>query len=1151
MATPARLLFAVALLPLANCSVNLTVGDDVAISCADDGKCPAGYTCRDSVNRCVPTSATGDGPALVGTAAFDKTVIKEGDTLTVVFALDRQAVQPQVSFAGASTRFTMTLVEARPDNSFTFSYTATGAEPETRDIDVTLAAVDLSGNVSTVGLGKIGFDFTAPSTADFDFARPKPAFKHDDTVSVTGSTEGDTQLVSARLLDGSNLLLTLSQVSITNGSFGRQNITGAIDLTSLTLNDGDSLQVQLDLVDAVGNAATVSTGLLVLDFTPPSAPSIVIAGGVSDTTVTKVSVAIDASGGATQVYLDGDILETSNSFQFVDVTLPGALQVQLTSGSGLRTVQARFRDAAGNESTTAQDTINLAIDNVGPTVISFVRNSAATTNDPTVHFTLTADDNQGVVAYTVLTTSAQPNASSIVTPFPTAQPSLDSTFALGADGGYTLYAWVKDGSDLISATSGSFAVTLDRVVPTVTAFTVSATVVKTGSVGVTMSGSDNVGLAAQCVTESSTPPAASDPCFAATVTTVTLSNDGSHSLYPWVRDLAGNVSAVAGALQRTVFRDTQAPAITAFTLGVSSPSTSLTIPLTLNASDPVPSSGALSFSLKESATPPSSCNLSSPPTSYTAGVAGNHTIYPWACDPAGNISVATTPQTICVDLTPATVTLFQAGQTSVPAGSSISGFVLHASDDCGVVRYYISASSTTPSAAAFTQVYSAAYNTGTQLPDTVTTASSDLGPKLIYVWLLDAAGRIGTPATVSVNVAGAEQRVHSADATRDRSAPAVAMTPSSTSFLVWQDCPHTTGPDCDIIGRFYGSDGAAAGAPFTVNTTTAGDQTTPDVASCKTSGDYVVVWASGSAIKARFFTSSGTAYGTEISVGSITPPPTAPTPRVGFGRPLVTGAGAHPADAVVTWQDGTSIVAARPASDGTLIGSATFVVNGSVTDGASPVVAATSSGQFMIAYVDGSDIALQPYSAAGALGTAITANTVGHFGTDVMRSTPAISMFVDGSAVVAWAESQSTPAPSNDIMFSRIASDGTLAVAQSSAASGATGLGVTVPPLSSPAVMADASTDGFFLAWQYYDDGNSGDNSSAGVLSGVYHSDNTTNGGTFQINDTATGEQTGPRVASNGGAAWYVWTSTQSGVDEVWAKRAIFDLCAGSGSCSH
>jgi hypothetical protein len=182
-----------------------------------------------------------------------------------------------------------------------------------------------------------------------------------------------------------------------------------------------------------------------------------------------------------------------------------------------------------------------------------------------------------------------------------------------------------------------FSRTYDNTAPTVATFTVTT---PSNSLNIPIpafTASDNVGVTGYLITTSATPPSAGDSGWAGTApTTYTVASAGSHTLYPWAKDAAGNVSAAFGS-PRAVVVDTTKPTVATFS--VTTPSNSLNIPITaFTASDNV---GVTGYLITTSATPPAAGDsgwAGTAPTTYTVASAGSHILYPWAKDTAGNVS---------------------------------------------------------------------------------------------------------------------------------------------------------------------------------------------------------------------------------------------------------------------------------------------------------------------------------------------------------------------------------------------------------------------------------------------------------------------------------------------------------------------------------
>lgn len=162
----------------------------------------------------------------------------------------------------------------------------------------------------------------------------------------------------------------------------------------------------------------------------------------------------------------------------------------------------------------------------------------------------------GVSGYMITTNNTRPAPSD-----PGWTATAPASYTVAAAGTYTLYPWVKDAGGNVSAPYGApVSVVVDMTAPTVASFTVNA---QTNSRNIPIGGitGTDVGtnVAAYLVTSTSTQPAAGAAGWSGTVpATFPVAADGSYTLYPWVKDAAGNVSAVSG-LTRTVQVDTVGP----------------------------------------------------------------------------------------------------------------------------------------------------------------------------------------------------------------------------------------------------------------------------------------------------------------------------------------------------------------------------------------------------------------------------------------------------------------------------------------------------------------------------------------------------------------------------------------------------------------
>ncbi len=93
---------------------------------------------------------------------------------------------------------------------------------------------------------------------------------------------------------------------------------------------------------------------------------------------------------------------------------------------------------------------------------------------------------------------------------------------------------------------GAFEGAVDLTAPTVDSFTLPASATSLTISPIVLGASDNNSpVTGYLITESDTPPSASDPNWtASSPTSYTVTGSGSYTLYPWAKDAAGNVSAL-------------------------------------------------------------------------------------------------------------------------------------------------------------------------------------------------------------------------------------------------------------------------------------------------------------------------------------------------------------------------------------------------------------------------------------------------------------------------------------------------------------------------------------------------------------------------------------------------------------------------------
>jgi len=190
---------------------------------------------------------------------------------------------------------------------------------------------------------------------------------------------------------------------------------------------------------------------------------------------------------------------------------------------------------------------NIAADTTAPTINSFT--IPATSSTLTVPISgLNASDSVGVSGYYISESATSPLANA--TGWSSSVPS-NITFA--SPGSKTLYAFAKDSAGNVSSSrSATVVINLpDVTAPNLVSFRLPPT---SKSLTVSVSGlnaTDDVGVAGYLITESPTPPSASDSRWTSIApTSFTFSAKGTRTAYAWAKDAAGNISTSLTATVR-------------------------------------------------------------------------------------------------------------------------------------------------------------------------------------------------------------------------------------------------------------------------------------------------------------------------------------------------------------------------------------------------------------------------------------------------------------------------------------------------------------------------------------------------------------------------------------------------------------------------
>jgi hypothetical protein len=322
--------------------------------------------------------------------------------------------------------------------------------------------------------------------------------------------------------------------------------------------------------------------------------------------------------------------------------------------------------------------------------------------------------------------------------------------------------------------------------------------------------------------------------------------------------------------------------------------------------------------------------------------------------------------------------------------------------------------------------------------------------------------------------------------------------------------------------------GHRVGSEFQVNTYTLTAQSYPSVAA-DADGDFAVAWRSnagtGSGLFARRFASAGTPQASDFQVNTIT--------TINQALPVV--AASSSGDFVIVWEgylDGSSlgVFAHRFSSDGTPL-AAEFQVNTyTASSQRSPAVAASPSGDFVVAWEsyaqDGSNdgVFARRFSSAGTpLADEFQVNT---YTTEHQRSA-SVATNGNGDFVVAWTSNGQDGAGL-----------GVFARGFSSAGAPLTGeLQVNAYTEDSqryPAAALDLDRH-FVVVWG----SNNQDGSAFGVFVRSFSSAGTALVAELQVNVFTTGSQVLPAVRTGAGSEFVVaWSSLEDGSGfGIFARR--------------
>jgi hypothetical protein len=627
---------------------------------------------------------------------------------------------------------------------------------------------DLAGNVSATTSDTIVLDQTVPTNGTLT------ATPGSSQVSLTWS--GFSDATSGLASTNTYKLVSGTGSSPASCSAGTQLLLGtATSYTHTGLTNGTPYYYRVCAFDKAGNTssgATASATPQPADTTAPTG-SVTINSNAAYTATTAVTLNLSATDsiGVRGYYLSTSStppLATAAGWVTVTSTTSFSTNVSytLTAGDGTKTVYAWYKDAAGNVSATASDAIvldqtapanGLLTASPGNTQISLAWSGFS---DPTSYLATTSP-------YKLVFNTSSPASCSVGTVIytGTALSFVHTGRTNGTTYFYRVCATDNAGNMSTGATANATPQASDTAPSGSVTINANAGYTKTTAVTLNLTATDGVGVTAYYVSTNSTAPSAtapgwtsvtSTPSYSASVNYTLSAGDGAKTVYVWYKDAAANVSAVASD---TIVLDQTLPTNGALT---STPG-SAQVQLSWSGFSDLTSGLAATNTYKlvfATGAVPASCSAGTQlalgtATTYTHTGLTNGTTYSYrvcANDNAGNMSsgaIANATPVVAGDTTPPACSITINGNAQYTATTAVT-LNLAATDNVGVTGYYVSTSSTTPSATA--PGWTAVTSTTSFSSSVPYTLPSGDGTKTVYAWYRDAAGNVSTSSMDTIKL---------------------------------------------------------------------------------------------------------------------------------------------------------------------------------------------------------------------------------------------------------------------------------------------------------------------------------------------------------------------------------------------------------------
>lgn len=303
-----------------------------------------------------------------------------------------------------------------------------------------------------------------------------------------GSSDNTNTNSSKQIISSSSSLSSTSSVSSQSSlsSLTSSVVSSSISssTSSVSSHSTSSSSSQLSSVSSVSSSSSSSVIVVVDTIAPTISLSASSTNIIAATNLTLSATASDNVGVTKVEFYDGANLISS------DLTAPYAHTINLTAGNnGTKTFKAIAYDAAGNATPTAGLIVSIDIDTTPPSSVNLVSSSSNITAAGSFTLTTTAVDNKAVskVEFYDGTTLL---GTDTVSPF---TYSVSVTSANNGTKNYTSKAFDEAGNSTVS-NAVNVVINIDTSMPTVSLSSSSLNVTSAGSITLTATATDNVGV---------------------------------------------------------------------------------------------------------------------------------------------------------------------------------------------------------------------------------------------------------------------------------------------------------------------------------------------------------------------------------------------------------------------------------------------------------------------------------------------------------------------------------------------------------------------------------------------------------------------------------------------------------------------------------